>query len=386
MPVLSSPPPGYLDAASTQPLHPAARAALLGALEDGWADPARLYGSARRSRLALDGARQRVAAVLGCRPDEVFFTASGTRSVALAVSGLALGRRRTGQHVVASAVEHSSVLHAVENLELTGVANSTLVGVDGLGAVDPARFAAALRSDTALACLQSSNHEVGTRQPVDVVAAECVAVGVPLVVDAAQSIGHGPAPQGWSVLTASAHKWGGPAGVGVLAIRTGVRWRSPGPGDDRGNGVGGGFENVPAIVAAAAALDAVVAESGSEDTRLRTLTDRIRAVVPQTVPDSEVVGHPTDRLPHIVTFSCLYTSSEALLSELDRAGFAVSSGSSCTASTLEPSHVLVAMGALSQGNIRVSLPFGVAEQDVTRFLTVLPDAVDRVRDQMGAAR
>jgi cysteine desulfurase len=380
----ANPPAGYLDAASTEPLHPAARAALLAVIDDGWADAARLYGAARRARLLLDGARERVGVALGCRPDEVAFTASGTQAVQLAVAGLALGRRRVGRHLVIGAVEHSSVLHAAELLASAG-GNTSMVPVDRFGAVDPDEFAASVRPDTALACLQSGNHEVGTRQPVEPVARACSQQGVPLVVDAAASVGHGPLPQGWSVLAASAHKWGGPAGVGVLCVRTGVRWRSPGPGHERGGMAAPGFENVPGIVSAAVALEAVVAQSPAEDERLRALTGRIRAAVAATVPHCEVVGHPDERLPHIVTFSCLYTSGEALLGELDRAGFAVSSGSSCTASTLEPSHVLVAMGALSQGNIRVSLPRGVAEADVDRFVKVLPGAVRRVRDELGGA-
>jgi cysteine desulfurase len=380
-----SPPPGYLDSASTEPLHPAARDALVAAWDLAWADPARLYGPARRARLMLDEARESVASLLACRPDEVSFTGSGTRAVHLAVAGLASGRRRTGRHAVASAVEHSSVLHALELLESNGNA-CTLVGVDSLGRVDVESFVAALRPDSAFACLQTANHEVGTTQPVEDVAAACRSAAVPLLVDAAQSIGHGPVPPGWSVLTASAHKWGGPAGVGVLAIRTGVRWRSPSPADDRSGGRVPGFENVPAIHAAAVALQAVTASAPAEDARLRELTHRIRESVTTSVPDAVVVGDPDRRVPHLVTFSCLYVEGEALLRELDRAGFAVSSGSSCTSSTLEPSHVLVAMGALTHGNIRVSLPRGVATSDVDRFLAVLPVAVRQVRDELGAGQ
>ena len=383
------PPPGYLDAASSEPLHPAARKVLAteGADDQGWADPARLYGAARRVRLQLDEARESMAALLRCRPDEVSFTASGTQAVHLAVAGLAAGRRRVGQHTVASAVEHSSVLHALEAVQPVGEpsdATSSLVAVDRLGRVDVEAFAAALRDDTALACLQSANHEVGTLQPVEEVAAVCRDREVPLVVDAAQSLGRGAPPEGWSVLTGSAHKWGGPGGVGVLAVRTGVRWRVPGATDDRGDARVAGFPYVPGIRAAVAALEAVTREAPAEDARLAALTARIRAAVPAAVADVEVVGDPDRRLPHLVTFSCLYADGEALLRELDRAGFAVSSGSSCTSSTLEPSHVLVAMGALSHGNIRISLPRGVVTEDVDRFLAVLPDIVRRVRDELGA--
>lgn len=375
-----APPVGFLDAASGEPLHPAARAALLAALDAGWADPGRLYGTARRARALLDGAREVVAGALGCRADEVHFTGSGTAALHLAVAGLALGRQRVGRHVVASAVEHAAVLLALDAVTADREA-ATLVGVDRRGRVDPGDFTAALRPDTALACLQTANHEVGTVQPVAAVAEGCRAASVPLLVDAAQSVGRAPVPPGWSVLAASAHKWGGPPGVGVLAVRTGTRWRRPGPGPDPADGRVPGFTDLPGALAAAVALEAVTA-AAAEDARLRALTDRIRAQVAATVPDVEVVGDPDDRLPHLVTFSCLYVDGEALLGELDARGFAVSSGSSCTSSTLEPSHVLVAMGVLSHGNVRVSLPRGVREDDVARFLAVLPDLVAGVRSRL----
>lgn len=374
----SSTPGGYFDAASTEPPHPAARAALLEALDAAWADPARLYGAARGTRMLLDRARARVAGVLGARADEVSFTSSGTQAVHLAVLGGLQARRRTGRHLVASAVEHSSVLHAAELHERDG-GEVTLVGVDRAGRVDAAEFAAALRPDTALACLQSANHEVGTLQPVEEVAQACRAAGVPLFVDAAQSLGRAEVPGGWSYLAGSAHKWGGPPGVGVLAVRKGTRWRSPLPADEREARRVPGFENVPAIAAAAAALVAYRADMAADAPRVSALVDRIRTEVPQTVPDVEVIGDPVRRLPHLVTFSCLYVEGEALLTELDRLGFAVSSGSSCTADTLRPSHVLEAMGVITHGNVRVSLPRGVGSEDVGRFIAALPDAVARLR-------
>ncbi len=370
----------YLDAASAEPLHPAAKQALVAALEDGWADPSRLYGAGRRARLALDTARQQVAEDIGARPDELAFTGSGTLACHLAVLGTLVGRRRVGAHVVVSAVEHSSVLHAVT--EYAG--EVTTVPVDRFGRVDPTEFTAALRQDTALACLQSANHEVGTVQPVAEVAPRCAELGVPLFVDAAQSVGWAAAPDGWSLLAASAHKWGGPPGVGVLAIRRRVRWRSPLPEDEREGGRSPGFENIPAIVAAAAALRMRLDGIGAEAARLSALVDRIRATVPALVPDVEVVGDPAHRLPHLVTFSCLYVDGEALVTELDRLGFAVNSGSSCTSSTLRPSHVLEAMGVLSHGNVRVSLPVGTSDADVDCFLSVVPEVVRRLRAVAGA--
>jgi cysteine desulfurase len=357
--------PVHLDAAAGVPLHPAAREALLSALDDGWADPTRLYGSARRARLLLEAAREAVAGVIGARPDEVQFTASGTAALQEAVSGALAGRRRTGSHVVHSAIEHSAVLHAV--------ADGTSVPVDRYGRVEVDQYAVALRADTALACLISASHEVGTVQPVEAVAELCAANGVPLLVDAAQTVGRAAVPGGWSLLTASAHKWGGPPGVGVLAVRTGTRFGS----------LRHGAQDLPAIIAAAVGLQAAAAEAATEDARLRPLVDRIRARVVETVPDVEVVGDPVGRLPHLVTFSCLYVDGEALLSALDREGFAVSSGSSCTADTLEPSHVLAAMGVLTHGNVRVSLSRDTTEDDVERFLQVLPRVVADLRRDAG---
>ncbi|MEU1124943.1 aminotransferase class V-fold PLP-dependent enzyme [Streptomyces sp. NPDC005899] len=373
----------YFDAASSAPLHPVARQALLASLDEGWADPARLYREGRRAGMLLDAARETAAEAVGCRPDELVFTSSGTRAVHSAIAGVLGGRRRVGRHLVASAVEHSSVLHSAEALEASG-GTFTAVPVDRTGAVDPSAYGRALRADTALACLQSANHEVGTEQPVAETAEVCAAAGVPLLVDAAQSLGWGPVPGRWSLLAASAHKWGGPAGVGLLAVRKGVRFAPRGPADERESGRAAGFENIPAIVAAAASLRAVRAEAAAESVRLRALVDRVRAAVGTLVPDAEVVGDPVRRLPHLVTFSCLYVDGETLLHELDRAGFSVSSGSSCTSSTLTPSHVLRAMGVLTEGNVRVSLPAGTTGADVDHFLEVLPAVVARVRDRLGA--
>ncbi|MFD9332047.1 cysteine desulfurase/sulfurtransferase TusA family protein [Streptomyces sp. NPDC060065] len=373
----------YFDAASSAPLHPVARQALQVSLDEGWADPARLYREGRRARLLLDAAREAAAEAVGCRPDELVFTSSGTRAVHSGIAGALAGRRRVGSHLIVSAVEHSSVLHSAEVHESAG-GSVTQVPVGRTGAVSPSVYAAALRPDTALACLQSANHEVGTEQPVAAVAEACRAAGVPLLVDAAQSLGWGRVEGEWSLLTASAHKWGGPSGVGLLVVRKGVRFAPQGPVDERESGRAAGFENIPGIVAAAAALRAVRAEAAAEGARLRELTDRIRLRVPELVPDVEVVGDPERRLPGVVTFSCLYVDGETLLHELDREGFSVSSGSSCTSSTLTPSHVLKAMGVLTEGNVRVSLPPGVPEADVDRFLSVLPAAVSAVREKLGA--
>ena len=374
---------GYLDAATALPLHPAARAALDAALADGWADPDRLYREGRRARLLLDGAREVVASALGARPAEVSFCSSGTTAAHLAVLGTLAARRRIGRRFVVSAVEHSAVLAAGRRHEDDG-GIVAVVGVDRVGRVDPAEFAAALTDDTALAALQSANHEVGTTQPVDEVAVTCRDREIPLFVDAAQSVGRITLPGEWQLLSASARKWGGPAGVGVLAVRSGTRWRSPLPEDEHEGGRSPGVVSLPLVLAAAAALQARASEAVAERDRLSALVDRIRAEVPRRVPDVELLGDPVRRLPHLVAFSCLYVAGEALMSELDRAGFSVSSGSSCSSSALTPSHGLEAMGVLTHGNVRVSLHDGVSEADVGRFLDVLPRIVADLRRTAGA--
>ena len=380
-------PPGaaaYLDAATAAPLHPVARQALLAALDDGWADPDRLYSAGRRAGQLLDAARAAVAEALGARPDEVTFVPSGTAAVHAAVLGGLAGRKRAGRTLVHSAIEHSAVLHAAARHVADGPGDAVEVGVDLRGRLDLDAWRTAVhRPGVALASLISASHEVGTVQPVAAAAQVCAEAGVPLYVDAAQSVGHLPVPPGWSLLSASAHKWGGPAGVGVLVVRKGVRWLSPYPGDEHHRPRPVGALDLPAVVAAAASLRAAMGEATAEAVRLSALVERIRTVVAATVPDVEVVGDPVDRLPHLVTFSCLYVDGEALLHGLDRAGFAVSSGSSCTASTLRPSHVLEAMGVLSHGNVRVSLHRGTTAEEVERFLAVLPALVAEIRKEAG---
>jgi cysteine desulfurase len=368
---------GYLDAASAQPLHPAARAVLLSAHDEGWADPRALHSPGRRARMLLDNAREIVAASLGARPEEVSFRASGTAAIHAGLLGAADARSRVGRTVVHSAVEHSAVLQAARWLEARG-GTSVSVPVDATGRVDPHAFGAAVRSDgVAVACLQQANHEVATMQPVEEVLPVCEEAGVPLLVDASQAAGRLDPPGGWSLLTASARTWGGPAGVGVLAVRKNVRWREPGPTDERG------FLDVPGALAAAAALRAGVGERDEVNARQFKLVERIRTRVAETIPDVDVVGDPQRRLPHLVTFSFLHVEGEALVTELDRRGFSVASGSACTASTLEPSHVLAAMGALTHGNVRVSLTAGTSEDEVERFLSELPDVVGQIRARLG---
>lgn len=360
---------GYFDTASSQRLHPAAREALLAALDTAYADPRRLHSSARAAALVLENARAVVAETLAVRPDEVTFTPSGTHACHLGLLGLWRGAR--GDRIAVSAVEHSAVLQAARWAEQYGATVTTLP-VDRTGRL---HIREPVEAD--VLAVQTANHEVGTVQPVSALAES----GVPIFTDASAALGRMPLPEGWSAAAGSAHKFGGPAGVGLLLVRKGARWRNPFPEDDRIDPRSTGFENVAGALATAAALRAVTGETEIAE-RQRRLIDRIRESVGRIL-DVEVVGDPDARLPHLVTFSCLYVDGEALVHALDRAGFGVASGSACTASTLEPSHVLAAMGVLTHGNVRVSLDRDATDDDVDRFCALLPQIVADLRAEVG---
>ena len=369
----------YLDAVSSEPLHPSAREALAAAVEAGYADPLRLHGPARNARLLLDNSRAAVAEALEVRADEVTFTSSGTQAVQLGLLGLLEGRARVSRRVVHSAIEHSAVFGAARWWSRHDGPSPVEVGVDRHGLLDLDALASALAQPTGVLAVQHSSPEVGTLQPVEQVAQ--LAGEVPLLVDACATGARMPLPVGWAAAALSAHKWGGPPGVGVLLVRKGSRWRAPFPTDDRVDPRVSGFENVPAALAAAAALQARVAERQELNRRHAALAERLRAGLVD-IPDLELHGHPEDRLPNLVSFSCLYVDAEALVTELDRLGFSVASGSACTASVLEPSHVLVAMGALTHGNARVSFTRDATETDVDRLLAVLPGIVADLRARL----
>ncbi len=373
----------YLDSASGQPLHPSARDAILSALDQGYADPRRLHDSGRRARLLLDNARAAVAQCLDVRPDEVSFTSSGTDAVHRGLLGLRRGRLRVGTTIAHSAVEHSAVLEAIRWADVRSIG----FAVDRAGLVDLAAAQAALAAETepvAVAAVQLANPEVGCVQPIEAIAD---ALGnVPLFMDAAAATGTLPWPGGWQVAAASAHKWGGPAGVGVLVVRKGARWRDPFPADDRAEPRVSGFENVPSVLGAAAALQAVQAEHSELSRRHTQLSAQLRDEL-ASIPDLELVSsarpEPGSALPGLVAFSCLYVDGEALVGGLDRRGFGVASGSACTSSALSPSHVLEAMGVLTQGNLRVSFGRDTQPDDVARFARALREVLDELRSGLG---
>lgn len=371
----------YLDHASTTPPLPEALAASARAAAELYADPSRLYGRARRARIALDDARARVAATIGARPEEVVFTSGGTESCNLAIAGGARAARaaRKPARVVVSAVEHTAVLEAARALDGFEVVE---LPVDRSGIVDLDALRDAVAAGAGLVSIQHANQEIGTVQPVAEAARISHEAGALMHTDACMTVGNVPVSTsmlGADLVSASAHKAYGPKGAGFLWVKRGVRIRQTIVGDDRERGRRAGIENLPAIVGMAVALESRSREIADEAPRLRRLADRLRVGVASSVPDVEFHGHPSERLAGLVAFSVLYVDGESLLLSLDAAGIAVHSGSSCTSSTAEPSHVLAAAGALTQGSVRVSLGRASTEADVDAFVRALPPIVERHR-------
>jgi cysteine desulfurase len=357
---------------------PDARQAWLSAQESGWGDPIRSHRPGRLAAQALSRAREVVAAAVGARPDEVTFTTSGGPPSYAAVAGLARGRRRTGARVVTSAIDHSSVLDAAAD-----VGDHVAIGVDRQGRLDLAAWQTAVRrSGTALAALQVGNHQVGTLQPYAAAIASAHSAGVPVVLDATAALGRIDLAgvSGWSVLTGWAGAFGGPASVGLLVIRNRARWRAPYPADGYQGGRWPGLPDVPAIHAAAVALNWWLRSGRGVGERQRRLIDRLRTGIAETVPDVDIAGDPVHRLPQLLTFSVLGVGGEALCAELDEAGFAVASGSAGGDSSSRPSHVLTAMGTSTDGNVRIGLTRTTTDDEIEAFLDALPPIVFRLRD------
>lgn len=362
----------YLDHASTSPLRPEARAALLAAL-DLIGDPGRIHAEGLAVRVAIEEAREQVAATFGARPREVVFTGGGTEAVATAVWGAA----RRGRRQVVTAVEHSAVRLAAER-----AGDVTVVPVDRRGRVDPEAVAAAVGDDTSVVHVQAANHEVGTRQPVEDVVAALAGRDVLVHVDAAQANGHEPLhfdELGADLVSLSAHKFGGPPGVGALLVRRGLRLEPLLLGGDQERARRAGLENAPAIAgfaAACAALGGGRLEVEAADARRRT--DRVldAAGALDGVP---VYGDPDDRLAHLVCLGIDGVEPQAVLLALDAAGIAVHSGSACSSESLEPSPVLEAMGVDAHRSLRVSVGWSTGDEDVDALLDALPPILADLR-------
>jgi cysteine desulfurase len=334
-------------------------------------DPSRIHAEGHASRVAIETARDQVAALVGARPREVVFTSGATEAIAYAV----FGATERGDHVVVPAIEHSAVRLASERHEVT------MVGCDALGHVDAAEVIGSIRPDTALVHLQWGNHEVGTLQPVAEVVTACRDRGVLVHVDAAQAAGHLPVAftdLGADLMSVSAHKMGGPPGAGALLVRRGVRLRSLLVGGDQERARRGGLENAPAIVGWGAAAEATVASLAREEAESRRLTERVLAAVPAT-PGVTVYGDPVERLAHIVCLGIEGIEPQAVLLGLDQAGIAAHSGSACASEDLMPSPVLEAMGVDAHHSLRISTGWSTTDADVDALLAALPDVLARLR-------
>jgi len=362
----------YLDHASTSPARPEVVAAMTAWLGRPAGDPSRIHAEGLTARVGVEQAREQVATLFAARPREVVFTSGATEAIATAVWGA--GER--GGHQVLPAVEHSAVRQAAGRGEIT------VVGVDRHGRVDPHEIIAAIRPDTALVHLQWANHEVGTVQPVAEVVAACRDQGVLVHVDAAQANGHAVIAfdaLGADLLSVSAHKFGGPPGIGALLVRRGLRLRPLLLGGDQERGRRAGEENVPAIAgfgAAAAALAEGVLEA--EAAAARRLTGRVLAAVPG-LDGVLVYGDPVDRVGHVVCLGIDGIEPQAVLLGLDRAGIAAHSGSACSSESLEPSPVLEAMGVDAHRSLRISTGWSTTDDDIDALLDALPPVIADLR-------
>ncbi|HEX7520728.1 MAG TPA: cysteine desulfurase family protein [Acidimicrobiia bacterium] len=371
----------YLDHASTSPLRPAALEAMLPYLSEHHGDPGRLHAEGRATRVAIEQAREHVAALLDARPREVVFTSGGTEAINTAIWG-ACARSSDGTgtgHIVTTAVEHSAVLDACMRSGLGVMA----VGVDRRGRFDPDDVAAAVRDDTVLVTVQLANHEVGTIQPVAAVVAATRARDVLVHVDACAAVGHVPvAFHGLDadLCSVTAHKLGGPKGIGALLVRRGLRLDPFVVGGAQERARRGGLENVPAIVGFGAAAAALL-DGGLERERAaeQVLTDRLATTTLETVAGVERFGDPDDALPNLVCLGIDGVEAEPILLGLDQRGVAVHSGSSCSSEALEPSPVLEAMGVDADRSLRASVGWSSMEADVDAFLEAFPQVVDRLR-------
>jgi len=336
------------------------------------ADPGRVHTEGRLARAAVEDARERVAALLGARPREVVFTSGATEAIAT----VAFGATEVGSHVVCPAVEHSAVRQAWTGRRVT------IVGVDRLGRVDPAEISAAVRpGETAVVHVQLANHEVGTVQPVTEVVAACRDQGVLVHVDAAAAAGHLPidfAALGADLMSVSAHKLGGPPGVGALLVRRGLRLRPLLLGGDQERARRAGTENVAGIVGFGAAAGLLLERREAEAAVARTLTDRLLTAA-LSVDGVDAYGDVDRRLPHVVCFGVAGVEAEGVVLGLDQAGVAVHSGSACSSESLEPSPVLAAMGVDARHSVRISVGWSSTEADVDAFTAAFPQVVGRLR-------
>ncbi|WP_062463730.1 cysteine desulfurase family protein [Demequina soli] len=384
----------YLDHAATTPLRASAREAWLAAAAE-LGNPSSLHAAGRRARAIVEDARERIAAALGADAPEVILTSGGTEADNLAVKGLHWGRCAEDparRRLVVSAVEHHAVIDAARWLHARGDADLVEIAVDAAGVIDLDALDTALDHETSLVSVMWANNEVGTVQPLTDVVALADAHGVPVHADAVQAVPYLEVSfrrAGLSAMTVSAHKVGGPVGVGALVARRGLPLESLAHGGGQQRSVRSGTLDAPGAAAFAAALDAAVAERSAERARLEALRSRLVAGIRTAVPEATVTGprDPALRLPGIVHCVIPGARAESVLFLLDAAGIAASSGSACTAGVVQSSHVAMAMGWSAEDaacTLRLSMGRTTAEADLDAVLAALPDAVARARAASGA--
>ncbi len=374
----------YADnAATTKPSETAVRT-MMSLMSDAWGNASSLYAHGQRAREVLEEARAAVAAVIGAEPKEIYFTSGGSEADNQAIlSAAQLGRRKGKMHIVSSAFEHHAVLHTLDKLRKEGF-EVTLVDVHENGVVVPEEVAAALRDDTCLVSIMYANNEIGTIQPIREIGALCRARQIPFHTDAVQAVGHIPVDvrsDSVDLLSASAHKFHGPKGTGFLYARKGIRLTSLIEGGAQERGKRAGTENVPAIAAMAAALTEANARMADNAARLTALRDRLIKGLKQ-IPHAALNGDPVRRLPGNVNFCFEGIEGESLLLLLDDKGIQASSGSACTSGSLDPSHVLLAIGRVhdvAHGSLRLTLGDDATEADVDEIIRAVTEVVTYLR-------
>lgn len=372
----------YFDHAATTPVDPRVLAAMMPYFSEDYGNASELHRLGRQARAAVEAARASVAAALGAGDKEIVFTAGGTESDNLALVGV-LQRFEPG-HLVVGAIEHPAVMETARALNRAGW-SVDFVPVDGLGVIDLDAYEQAFRDDTRLASVMFANNVIGTVQPVAELARIAHEKGALFHTDAVQAVGALPIDVkelGVDLLSLSGHKLYGPKGIGALYVKRGTRLTPILHGGGHERRLRSGTENVPGIVGLATALDIAVAEMPVTRPHLEGLRDRLARGVVEAVPDVTYLGHPTQRLPGNVAFTVRYIEGESMLLALDAKGIMVSSGSACASGSLEPSHVILALGLGAEeahGSVRVSLGRENTAEEVDLFLEVFPPIVDKLR-------